>query len=154
MSSQKLNIYLNALGKNPEYKAIFSHANQLNQIEHILVASAVIPSQLLAHCKIGPLCRNQLVLLAENASIAAKLKHIAPSIINKLHKNGWKIDLVKVQVQNPGHIARVETSRKNESGTPRSGISGVGIESLNRFAKTLRDSELKDCIARLIKNQS
>ncbi len=156
MSSQKLNIYLNTLGKNPEYKAIFSHANQLDQIERILIASAAIPKHLLIHCKIGPLSRNQLILLTETASIAAKLKHIAPSIVSKLHQKGWKIASIRVQVQNPGKTTQGMTFQREKQNAPNPSprISAAGIENLNRLAQTLTDSELKLSIKQLLESQS
>lgn len=153
MASKKLNIYLHALRDNPEYTVLFSHAHQLNKMEHMLSASAAIPTHLIEYCKLGPLSHNQLILLAANASVAARLKHMTPSILQKLQKIGWQISSIKIRIQQPAGDSHATSFSKRQR-DPKPRISSAGIESLNRLANTLADSELKNSIQQLLKKQS
>nr|WP_177166677.1 DciA family protein [Nitrosomonas sp. Nm51] len=123
-------------------------------MEHMLAASAAIPAHLLEHCKLGPLFRSQLTLLAENASVAARLKHMTPSILQKLQKKGWQISSIKVRIQKPASGNPATTFPKQQPGNPKPGISSAGIEYLNRLAHTLPDCELRRSIEHLLRNQS
>ncbi|SEN01657.1 DciA family protein [Nitrosomonas marina] len=154
MASKKLNLYLHAIGRNSEYTALFNHALQLNKIKHMLAESAAIPEHLAKHCELGPLSRSRLTLLAANASVAARLKHMAPSILQKIQKKGWQISSIKVQIQKPafGNCAESIPKQKTRSLKPK--ISSTGLKSLNRLALSLPDSELKTSIRRLLKKSS
>lgn len=154
MTSQNIKTYLLTLGRNPEYTDLFNRAGQLNKMEHVLSASSIIPAHLNEHCKLGPFSHGQLTLLAENASIATKLKHISPSLLLKIQKLGWKVTSIKILVQKPDYLNHTALQQKkavHKSKKPK--ISNEGIKSLNRLAQTLPDSALKHSIQQLLKHQ-
>ncbi|SES90646.1 Protein of unknown function [Nitrosomonas marina] len=151
MASKKLNLYLHAIGRNSEYTALLNHALQLNKIKHMLAESAAIPEHLIKHCELGPLSGNQLTLLAANASVAARLKHMVPSILQKIQKKGWQISSIKVRIQKPALDKCAESISKQKMRSLKPKISGTGLKSLNRLALSLPDSELKTSIQRLLK---
>ncbi|HBV21126.1 MAG TPA: DciA family protein [Nitrosomonas sp.] len=153
MTSQNIKTYLRTLGKNPEYTDLFNQVTQLNKMQQMLTASAVIPAHLNKHCQLGQITHGRLTLLAENASVAAKLKHISPSLLQKIQNLGWQITAIKIMVQKPGHASSTAVSHQGK--TPhfkKTKISNTGVECLNRLARTLPDSELKNSIQRLLKN--
>ena len=154
MTSQNIKNFLRILGNNPEYSDLLNRANRLNKMKHILTASAVIPPHLQNHCELGQLSHGQLTLLAKNASVAAKLKHISPSLLQKIQKLGWKISAIKILVQKPDHPDHTETHQECSLNSQKTKISPAGIENLNRLASTLPDSELKDSIQQLVKKHS
>ena len=153
MTSQNIKTYLRTLGRNPEYTDLFNQAIQLNKMEQVLTASAIIPAHLNKHYKLGPIMHGRLTLLAENASVAAKLKHISPSLLQKIQKLGWKITAIKILVQKPdtaNYTAIADKEKTFNFKKPK--ISNAGIKSLDRLASTLPDSELKNSIQQLLKN--
>lgn len=101
MTSLNIKSYLRTLEQNPEYVDLLAQVNQLNKIEQTIIATDAIPAPLNRHCKLGPLSHGTLVLLAENASVATKLKHISPSILSKIRRSEWKITAVKIKLQKP-----------------------------------------------------
>ena len=154
MTSQNIKTYLRILGRNPEYTDLLKRVNQLNKMEQMLAASSIIPAHLNKHCKIGPFSHGQLTLLAENASVATKLKHISPSILLKIQKLGWNIKSIKVLVQKPDHFDQPAMQQQGAPKPQKPKISHAGIESLDRLTRTLPDSELKHSIQRLLKHQT
>ena len=154
MTSQKIKTYLRILGKNTENTDLFNRADQLNKMNHILAASSIIPAHLNEHCKLGPFTRGQLTLLADNASVATKLKHISPSILQKIQKLGWKVTSIRILVQKPDVLDHTTLHQNRKPKSKKPNISTAGINSLNRLAHTLPDSELKHSIQRLLKLQT
>ncbi|MCB1984471.1 MAG: DUF721 domain-containing protein [Burkholderiales bacterium] len=123
-------------------------------MEHMLSASSIIPARLNQHCKLGPFFNGQLTLLAENASVASKLKHISPSLLLKIQKLGWKVTSIRILVQKPDDVGHTVLHQKRTLKFKKPKISNAGINSLNRFANTLPDSELKHSIQKLLKHQN
>ncbi len=153
MTSQNIKTYLRTLGKNPEYTDLFNQVTQLNKMQRMLAASDVIPAHLNKHCQLGQIRHGRLTLLAENASVAAKLKHISPSLLQKIQNLGWQITTIKIMMQKPGHASSTAASHQGETlHFRKTKISNAGVECLNRLACTLPDSELKHSIQRLLKN--
>ncbi|PTN08876.1 DciA family protein [Nitrosomonas aestuarii] len=155
MTSQNIKKYLRTLGRNPEYTDLFNQVTQLNKMQQMLTTSTVIPIHLIKHCQLGQITRGRLTLLAENASVAAKLKHISPSILQKIQNLGWEITAIKILVQKPGHTSSTAISHPVKTfHLKKTKISNAGIECLNRLTLTLPDSELKNSIQRLLKNHA
>ncbi|MEO7009546.1 MAG: hypothetical protein ABI156_10395 [Caldimonas sp.] len=61
-----------------------------------------IPRTLLAHVKPGPVDTEGWSLLAANASVAAKLRQLAPRLEELLREGGWTVCNVRIKVAAPG----------------------------------------------------
>ncbi|MDR4516191.1 MAG: DUF721 domain-containing protein [Nitrosomonas sp.] len=153
MTSQNIKTYLRALGKNPEHADLFNRAGQIKKMERMFAAASIIPAHLSKHYKLGPFSNGQLTLLAENASVATKLKHISPSLLLKMQNKGWKVSSIKIMVQKPDCLDHTALRQKEALKSRKPGISHRGIASLSRFADTLPDSELKHSIQQLLKHK-
>ncbi|MCB1976115.1 MAG: DUF721 domain-containing protein [Nitrosomonas sp.] len=154
MTSLNIKSFLQTLEQNPEHADILTRANQLNKIRQTIAATDIIPASINRHYKLGPLSQGTLTLLAENASVATKLKHISPSILLKMQQLGWKITAVKIKLQKPDFNSH-ENARSNQATefyakAAQKRLSRSGIESLNHLARSLPESELKHSIHALL----
>lgn len=155
MTSLNIKSFLRTLEQNPEHVDILTRANQLNKIRQAIAAADVIPASINKHYKLGPLSQDALTLLAENASVATKLKHISPSILSKIQQLGWTITTVKIKLQKPDCNSH-DNARSNQTAefyakTAQKKLSPSGIESLDYLAQSLPESELKHSIHALLR---
>ncbi len=59
----------------------------------------VLPGQLRLHLRAGPLDDEGWTLLAANNAVAAKLRHLLPTIAEALVAKGWQATAIRVKVQ-------------------------------------------------------
>jgi hypothetical protein len=59
----------------------------------------VLPGMLRRHLRAGPLDDEGWTLLAANAAVAAKLRHLLPTIAEALVEKGWQATPIRVKVQ-------------------------------------------------------
>ena len=59
----------------------------------------VLPGQLRQHLRAGPLDDEGWTLLAANAAVAAKLRHLLPTLAETLVAKGWQATAIRVKVQ-------------------------------------------------------
>jgi hypothetical protein len=59
----------------------------------------VLPGPLRAHLRAGPLDDEGWTLLAANAAVAAKLRHLLPTMAEALVAKGWQATAIRVKVQ-------------------------------------------------------
>ena len=62
------------------------------------VIRAVLPAELARHVRPGPLDAEGWSLLAANAGVAAKVRHLKPVIEERLHSAGWTQAGVRIKV--------------------------------------------------------
>ena len=58
----------------------------------------VLPPMLQAHVRPGPIDEESWSLLAANAAVAAKLRHLQPAIEVALQQHGWTARALRVKV--------------------------------------------------------
>jgi hypothetical protein len=58
-----------------------------------------LPPALQAHVRPGPVDEEGWALLAENASVAAKLRHLMPRLEEALRDAGWATVALRIRVQ-------------------------------------------------------
>jgi len=155
MTSLNIKSFLRTLEQNPEYVDLLARANQLNKIRQAIARADVIPAPINKHYKLGSLSQGTLIILAENASVATKLKHISPSILSKIQQWGWKITTIKIKLQKPdlNSSCNINSNQTTEfcKRPAQKRLSQSGIESLNHLAQTLPESELKRSIHALLR---
>ncbi len=59
----------------------------------------VLPGPLRPHLRAGPLDDDGWTLLAANAAVAAKLRHLLPTLAEALLAKGWQATAIRVKVQ-------------------------------------------------------
>ena len=66
----------------------------------------VLPTSLRAHLRAGPLDEEGWTLLAANAAVASKLRHLLPMLAEALLAKGWQATSIRVKVQSTAPPAR------------------------------------------------
>ena len=61
----------------------------------------ILPADLLARLRAGPLDDDGWTILAANSAVAAKLRHLVPIITETLQDRGWATMTVRVKVHVP-----------------------------------------------------
>lgn len=146
MAVQKISTYLATPGGPGDCRDLLSRAGESARLQETL--KATLPPQLADAFSLGILREGSLTLYTSNASIAAKLKQILPTLLKKLQKRGYQITVIRVAVQAYTHSGNVDkiAVRKPE-------ISQAGLDSLNQLATALPDSALKAAVLSLMKGR-
>jgi hypothetical protein len=61
--------------------------------------TGVLPGLLRQHLRAGPLDDDGWTILAANSAVAAKLRHLLPTLAETLVANGWQATVIRVKVQ-------------------------------------------------------
>lgn len=59
----------------------------------------LLPPQVLAHLKPGPVDETGWTLLAANTAVAAKTRQLAPRLQQGLQDRGWQVSAIRIKVQ-------------------------------------------------------
>ena len=151
MASHKLNSYFGILGKTPAHQELFAQANQLYEKQCIFLK--IVPSHLAPYCRLGQITNGKLIILAENSSIASKLKLISPSLLLKLQKLEWEVTAIQILVQAHYYVKNQELLLNQKGLKRRPALSSSGKACLSQFAATLPNSELKNAIQTFLEKQ-
>lgn len=143
MTARKINFYLGTLRLTPEHQRLFNHVEKLTEMQRAF--TKIMPPNLGRHCALGGLSEGSLTICADNGAIAAKLRHMLPSLLLKLQAAGYEITAIRIAVQaNYGDI------RGNDLSDRKREIGKGGIRSLNVLAAGLEDSPLKTAVESLL----
>lgn len=134
--SHRLHAYLTG---SLELRQLTDAARQLAVLQrHYL---RIAPPSLARASRVDWLTQQTLVLAADNAAVAAKLRQLAPQLTLQLRQMGVEVTgiQVKVQVSAPRHTP-VSAGRT---------LSTAGQQQMNSLAESLPDSPLKNALLRL-----
>lgn len=142
MPAHKIDFYLNS---SNSLRQLADEARRIAELQQVFLN--VAPQPLTLACSVRQLRAGTLVLLAENAAIAAKVKQLFPRLLTHYQKLGWQVTSIRVEVQVS------EASRQPAAGRARARLSIETIDNLERLAASLEDSPLKQALARLVAHQ-
>lgn len=97
-----------------------------------------------------------LQILADNASVATRVRQTAPSLLALLQARGWKVTAIRIRVQ-PGLLSSVtqQNAASQHKNLPKHAIFGATAQaSVGALANTLPDSPLRDALKRLLQHQA
>ena len=136
--SKQLTAYLS---DNPELRPLLEHARELQQWQSLF--EQVAPKSLLTSCRVGQVDKGRLQLLADNGTVAAKLRQLVPTILESFQSKGCPIREVWVRVQIGGYAA---PRRKMISA-----LGSHGQQEVRSLAESLTESPLKTALESLLK---
>ena len=123
-------------------KALARYAQHLEALQHLLFEAT--PPALAAASRVTNLRSGTLVISADNAAIAAKLRQLAPRLLLHIRKQAIEITGIRVDVQvNPHKI-------KAEDEFTKSPLPPDAIQKFGRLSDTLPPSPLKSALTRLV----
>jgi len=127
----------------------FNASEELRQLSHkvdqLLVLQRhyeqIAPSSLVRASHVIQIDQQTLLVAADNGSVAAKLRQLAPELTKILQNMGYEITGIQIRVQ----VALPITTRPSR---PTS-LSAIGRQQLADFTVKLQDSPLKTALQRL-----
>lgn len=142
MPTRKIDYYLNLSSR---LRALTGEARRLAELQQVFQNIAPAP---LAHaCCVKHLRNGTLVLLAENAAVAAKLKQLTARLLTAYVKQRMEVTAIRVEVQvNEAALQAPPASRQRR-------LSIESIENLERLAAGLEDSPLKQALTGIAARQ-
>lgn len=122
-------------------KSLADLAGRLKILEHLLFEA--LPPELAAASRVTHLKSGILVISADNAAVAAKLRQLTPRLLSHLGKRENEVTGIRVDVQVKAHKIKAEddvTSR---------GLPPDAIHEFTDLADRLPASPLKSALARM-----
>ncbi len=142
MSARKFQSYL---GSTATLAALSSQVGRVLELQRQW--EKVAPPVLAQACRVSGLQDQVLVLYANNGAIAAKVRQLAPTMLDKFQKRGVEVTAILVRVQ-ARFLAPEQKPIKNLQ------IGMAGRESLRRLADQLAHSPLKQALERLLERHA
>jgi hypothetical protein len=134
------------LGANTELKALSARVRRLEQLQKLYLGSA--PRDLASASRVKSFRAGTLVISADNAPVAAKLRQLAPSLTSALHETAGEITKIRIEVQVSGRAG---------AGGRRGGKRALSPETVDEFqalADRVADEQLKSALTRLVRRHS
>jgi hypothetical protein len=142
MSARKINFYLNT---SDRLRSLTREAQRNAELHQVLVNIA--PPELTRACRVKQLRDGTLTLLAEHAAIAAKLKQLAARLLVAYQKQRCEVTSIRIEVQVSEASAAPTTVREPKR------LSIETIENIEKLARELEDSPLKEALTTLVSRQ-
>ena len=130
------------LSIDAELQPLVSKARDLHTLRGLV--DGFLPPDLARQARVANFRDGELVLLAANASAAAKLRLLASPLTDYLSERRWQVNSVSLRVQpnaSPGEPAAVQKSVH---------LSTPTIESLRALHGRMRASPAREALGRLI----
>ena len=128
------------LAATHELATLSRAAHRLAELERLLLSAT--PRALSEATRIKSFRAGMLVVSADNAAVASKLKLLAPQLLIQIREREPEVTGIRVEVQ-PAPGAERRPSRKR-------GISDGALAELRNLAEGLGESPLKSALNRLV----
>lgn len=139
MPVQKIGDYIANSG---DLQALARQAQGLKVLELFLLEST--PAALASASRVANLRAGTLVILAENAAVAAKLRQLAPRLLLHFRERGVEVTGIRVEVQVKTHKIKAEDD------VTKPALPADAIKEFSALANALPSSSLKSAIERLV----
>ena len=133
------------LARSGELRALSAQAQRLAELQQVL--HEAVPSSLVHSARVSTFRAGRLVVLADNAAVAAKLRQLVPRLLRFMQERENEVTGIQIEVQ--------VAVPQRDSAKARSGrdLSLTAIGSLEGLAGTLKDSPLKEALDRLVQRR-
>jgi hypothetical protein len=122
-------------------KTLAQHARRLEELQHLLFEA--VPPALAAASRVSNLQSGLLVISADNAAVAAKLRQLAPRLLSHLGKAQFQVTGIRVDVQVKAHKIKAEDD------VTRQALPPDAIQKFSTLAERLPPSPLKSAVLKL-----
>jgi hypothetical protein len=130
------------LARSGELRALSAQAQRLAQLQQVLLEA--LPSPLDRSARVSTLRAGRLVVLADNAAVAAKLRQLAPRLLRHLQERENQVTGIQIEVQ----VAVPQ--RPSNTGSSERDLSLAAVRVLEGLAGTLKESPLKGALERMV----
>ena len=133
----------NLLGSATELKALAARARRMRELQTLYFGSA--PRELASSSRVKNYRAGTLLIAADNAAVAAKLKQLAPSLLASIRKTEADITGIRIEVQVKGALH--ERPRKSN----KSALSTDAIKKFEELEKRIPAGDLKSALGNLVR---
>ena len=130
------------IASSGDLKALARQARRLRDLEQFLFEAT--PSALAHASRVANLKAGTLVILSDNAAVAAKLRQLAPRVLLHFKGRGIEVTGIRVDVQVKTHKIKAEDEVTKHPLPPDA------IKDLGTLAEALPPSPLKSALVRLL----
>ena len=123
-------------------QALNRKARRLKDLQQLLFEAS--PPLLAAASRVADLRSGTLVVLSDNAAVAAKLRQLAPRLLLHIREQASEVTGIRIEVQVKAHKIKAE-----EEFTKRP-LPSDAIQEFERLSGTLPPSPLKSALTRLV----
>ena len=131
------------LRDNHELRPLLAKAQVLSTLQRHFVSAAPVRFVQSGQVQVLGLHLGILSVAAANASVAAKLRQLAPELADIMRGKGYEVSGIRIKVQ-------VSFDRHKPKPLPRR-LSKTAQLALNRFSETLGESPLKTALEKMAK---
>ncbi|MGB8517672.1 MAG: DciA family protein [Gallionella sp.] len=129
---------------NTEFRAILGKAELLQNLQQTF--SACTPENLAHACQMLSLDYGVLTIATANATVAAKLRQLAPEITLNMKNRGAEVSGIRVKVQ-VSYAAPVKPGKSRE-------LSSTAHTAIQQLSDSLSESPLKDALKKMADKHS
>jgi hypothetical protein len=130
------------IANSGDLQSLARQAQGLKVLEMFLLEST--PAALASASRVANLRAGTLIILAENAAVAAKLRQLAPRLLLHFRERGVEVTGIRVEVQVKTHKIKAEDD------VTKPALPPDAIREFSALADALPDSSLKSAIERLV----
>ena len=131
------------LGASTELKALSARVRRLGELQKLYLGSA--PRELASASRVKSLKAGTLVICADNAAIAAKLKHVTPSLLAAVQRSEAEVTKIRIEVQVSGRATAARRKSKKGALTP------AAVDEFEALAARVAEGPLKTALGRLVR---
>ena len=143
MAAQKINSWLTASG---ELGTLSAKALRLSELQQVFINSA--PPQLAGAIRVKSFRAGTLFLLADNSTVAAKLRQLVPRVLLDIQKTEAEVTGIQIQVQ-------VKSSTKSAStAAKKTALSHETIEEFRKLSERVPNQNLKSALAKFVRRRA
>ena len=132
------------LGSDRHGADVLTTARMLLSIEH--AAKKILPPAIAQVCRVARIDRQQVTLAVPSAAHAAKLRQLAPRIIQLLTEGGWNLNEINVRVQ-AGLLQNQTKAAPIREVVP---LDNNALRAFETLQNNLRPGPLADAVKRLL----
>ena len=132
------------LDNSPALTSLAAVARRTAELQRLYLET--VPAELRHASRVGWTRKDVLYVAAANGAMAAKLRQLAPRILDRFRREGLEFNSMRVEVQ-------VGYSLRRQARPGRRPLSAKGLASVCRVADGLPDSPLKAALRRLAEAQ-
>lgn len=142
MSTQPAHSFL---GTAPNLQTLLQQAQKLQALQKVW--DEIAPRPLAAASTVGAMHLQTLIVYASNGAVAAKLRQLVPSLLEKTRKRGFEVTAIRIDVQVEPLFPVIRRARHPT-------LNVCALNSLSQLEQNLDASPLKSALQKLIRRHS
>ncbi|CAG7599392.1 DciA family protein [Candidatus Vallotia tarda] len=128
------------ISSSAELARLQAGIQQVSELDSAL--KAMLPNYLASHVYAPPIKDQALTIFAAHNALAARLRHLEPTVLATLQKRGFALLAIRIRVYPKARSpTRIESQRTQ--------VSSTGVDCLRQLATVLKLSPLQGAINRI-----